>query len=163
MKNYYLKQKVFSIRDSYNVYDENQNLVYYACAKLFSLPRQYKIYRGSDDSLLFTMKRRVFSFMPAYDLFDASGREIANMRKQLAIFSNRIDIQSGDKSYNLEGNIWAHNFTISTPEKTVLNVKKKIISWGDTYEITIEDDSETDKLVAFVVMIDSIYHRRKSK
>ncbi len=162
MQRYYLKQAVFSLRDSFKVFDESQRVVYHAHAKMLSISRQYNIYRSSDERLLFTMKRRLLSFMPVYELCDAAGRQVAIMRKRFAMFKNRIDIEAEGRGYLLEGNIWAHNFTVSSDGKPVLTVRKKLLSWGDTYEIEIAEDGDTDKLIAFVIMIDSIFHRKKS-
>ncbi len=161
MKKYYLKQAVFSIRDSFKVYDESQRVIYHAHAKMLSVSRQYKIYRSPDEKLLFTMKRRLLSFLPVYELYDATARQVAIMRKRFALFKNQIDIETEGRRYLIEGNVWAHNFTISSDRKTVLNVRKKILSWGDTYEIEIAEDGDTDRLIAFVIMLDSIYHRHR--
>lgn len=162
MRRYYLKQAVFSFRDSFKVYDEGERVIYHAHAKLMAIPRQYEIYRSQDEMLLFTMKRRLFSFMPAYELYDAGMRQVAAMSKRFAFFKNIVDIEAEGKKYLLEGNVWAHNFTVSCEGRTVLTVRKRLLSWGDTYEIEVAEDGDTDKLVAFVIMIDSIYHRKGS-
>ena len=163
MKKFYLKQKVFSMRDSFQVFDENQKTVYHAHAKMFSIKRQYRIYRSVDETLLFTMRRRIFSFLPTYELFNAKEEQVALMRNRFAAFKNRIDIEAGEDVYYLEGSVWAHSFTISSNNQIVLAVRKKILAWGDTYEIEVEDAADIDKMIAFVIMIDSIYHRKKSK
>ena len=162
MKKFYLKQKVFSFRDSFKVFDEGQNQVYHAKAKMMSFARQYEIYQSDPEQLLFTMRRRLMSFMPVYELFNAEGERVALMRKRFSAFRNRIDIEAEGKNYSLEGSVWAHNFTISGDIGIVLAVRKKLLSWGDTYEIEIDDRADVDKMIAFVIMIDSIYHRKKS-
>jgi len=162
MKNYYLKQAVFSFADSFKVYDEHQRVAYHARAKLLSVNRQYMIYRGGDDRLLFTMKRRIFSFMPHYDLYDPTDRLIAVMKKRFAFLKNTIDIESTGKHYLLQGSIWAHNFTLACDGQIVLTVQKRILSWGDTYELQVADNADCDKMIAFAIMIDSIYHRKKN-
>ncbi len=162
MKKFYLKQKVFSFRDSFKVFDENQNQVYHANAKMMSFARQYQIYQSNPERLLFTMRRRMLSFLPTYELFNAQGENVAIMRKRFAAFKNRIDIEANNENYTLEGSVWAHNFTIASSKGIVLAVRKKILAWGDTYEIEIDDQADVDKMIAFVVMIDSIYHRKGS-
>ncbi len=163
MKRFYLKQNVFSFRDTFKVFDADQKVVYHAQASFVSLPRQYHIYRSSDDRLLFNMKRRLFHFMPTYELYDATGNVVATMHKQFAFFKNIIDIQSKYGSYSVEGNFWTHVFSIEKDNKVVLAVKKRLLAWGDTYEIEIDDNEDTDMMIAFVIMIDSIYHRGNNK
>ncbi len=162
MKKFYMKQKVFSFRDSFKVYNENQNEVYRAHAKMMSFARQYQIFKSENEQLLFTMRRRLFSFMPRYELFDAENKLVAVMHKRFAAFKNRIDIEAEGQSYLLEGSICAHNFTISNAGEPIVAVRKKLLSWGDTYEIEVADNADIDKMIAFVLMIDSIYHRKKS-
>ncbi len=161
MKNFYLKQAVFSFADAFKVYDENQRVAYHARAKLLSVNRQYTIYRGADDRLLFTMKRKLFSLMPHYELYDPADRLVAVMQKRIAFLKNTIDIESAGKQYRLEGSIWAHNFTLACNGRIVLTVQKRVLSWGDTYELQVADDADCDKMIAFAIMIDSIYHRKE--
>ena len=45
MKQLYLKQKVFSFGEKYNVFDENQNIVYHIKGKVFSLRNKMDMYK----------------------------------------------------------------------------------------------------------------------
>ncbi len=162
MKNFYLKQAVFSFADSFKVFNANQQVAYHARAKLLSLDRQYLIHRGTDDRLLFTMKRRMFSFMPHYELHDPAGHRVASMAKRFAFLKNAIDIESEGRQYVLEGSIWAHDFTLTCDGQIALSVQKRMLAWGDTYELQVADNADCDKMIAFAIMIDSIYHRKKN-
>ena len=158
MKKYYLKQKVFSIRDRYKVFDEEQILAYYCEAKFFSFSHQMDFFKAKDNAHIFTIKRQLFSFLPKYRLLGADGRETAVIQKKFALMKHSFDINTEMGSLKMEGNMWGYDFQVKSDAGLLLEVHKKWLSWGDTYEITIHDESKTDLLIALVLMIDDCLH-----
>ncbi len=158
MKKYYLKQKVFAFRDRYKVYDEQQQITYYCEGKLFSFSRQMDFYKTEGKEHLYTIKRKLFSFMPKYRLLGVNGEETATVQKKFAFMKHKFHIESTLGELEMEGNMWGHDFEVKQGETTLLEVHKKWLSWGDTYEITIHDESKTELLIALMLMIDDCLH-----
>ena len=163
MKKYYLKQKVFAIRDRYKVYDEDQKLAYHCEGKLFSISRRMDFYRSEDKTHLYTIKRKIFTVLPKYFLTTIDGRQVAQINKKWSFVKHKFDIHSEMGELTMEGNFWGHDFNVKLGETLLLEVHKKWISWGDTYEITIHDESKSELLVALVLMIDDCLHDNQNK
>jgi uncharacterized protein YxjI len=158
MKRFYLKQKIFAITDRYKVFDENQIVHYHIDSKLFSIHHKMDFYRTSDSTLLYQLKRQVLTLLPKYYIMDASGDEIAVIHKRLSLLSHRLDITSKLGNFTMVGDFLAHDFSVELNGQTVLDFHKKWISWGDSYEVTIYDDSLTEFLLALVILIDDCLH-----
>jgi uncharacterized protein YxjI len=45
----------------------------------------------------------------------------------------------------------------------VASISKKIISWGDTYEIEIKNEEDKELFMFVVIIIDQVVHERKRR
>ena len=61
----------------------------------------------------------------------------------------------------LDGSLFAHSFTIYENDEVVATIRKKIISWGDTYEIEIFVEENVELLLFTVIVLDQVIHERK--
>ncbi len=163
MKEFYLKQKVFSLRSRYRVLDENEEQLYHCVGKIFSLSRELNFYNTKNEKHLYQMNRKIFAIMPTYFLYNAQGEQVAKARRKFSIGKKLVSIESDHGDFEIEGNFWAHDFRILKDGERVATIQKKYISFGDSYQIQIEDESNTEFFLAMLVMIDAKFHsRRKS-
>ncbi len=158
VKKLYLKQKIFSFADRYKVYDEKQNVVYHCEGKLFSIAHRIDVFDSVKNQQLFTLRRRLFRLMQTYVLTDPQGNEVAQIRRRFSFFKPKIDIEGKFGSLTIDGDLFAHHFSIIQDGTTVVDFSKKWIAWGDSYEITIHPDENTGFFVALVIMIDNALH-----
>ncbi len=163
MKTFYLKQKVFSFTDKYKVYDEKQNVVYHCEGRLLSFSHRMDLFETATNKPLFTIKRQVFSFLPVYHLSTPDGREVATVRKRFTLLKQKLDIDSSFGQYTIEGDFFAHDFTIASETANVVEFRKKWLSWGDSYEIVVHAEQNVEFFVALVVMIDDCLHDNEGK
>lgn len=163
MKKFYLKQKVFSFKDRFKIFDDNQNVAFYCKGKFFSISRKKDFFKADGDVLLFTLKRKVFSFLPKYFILNAQGETIATVKKHFTFMKAKLSIESTIGNFTIQGDVWAHNFTIAMNNESVVTVQKKWISWGDTYEISVFDDRSTALYLAMVIVIDDCLHSNRQR
>ena len=163
MKHFYMKQKVFSFRDRYKIYDENQNVVFHCEGKLFSISQKMKFIETSSEKELYLFRRKVLSFMPTYYMYDMQDKQIAKIQRKFTFLKPKLEIESDFGHFTVEGNYFQLNFTVLEGENEVATVQKKWISWGDSYEISIMDDKNYQFLVAMIILIDRIFHEQKSR
>lgn len=163
MQQFYLKEKVFAIKDSYKFYDDNNNVAYYAKAKFPSLKGKIEFFNASTDQKVFTLQHRLFRVLPVYDLYDENDNNIATIKKHFTFFKQKVSIESSMGNYDLEGNFMAYDFFITKDEKEVVDVHKKIFSFGDAYEILIDEQEPEGFLLAMVLLIDRMFHNRKNR
>jgi len=162
MKKLYLKQKIFSFADRYKVFDEKQKVLFHCEGKLFSFSHRIDILDSEKNKNIFTLRRKLFSFLPHYVLTTPEGEEVAHIHKRFTFLHPKIDIDSKFGNFSIDGDIFAHNFSIQQDGKIVVDFTKKWISWGDSYEITIHPEEQTGFYVALVIMIDNCLHDNRS-
>ncbi|MFP4457938.1 MAG: hypothetical protein ACLFPS_09835 [Clostridia bacterium] len=57
---------------------------------------------------------------------------------------------------SLEGNFFDYDFSISRYGSIVGRIRKEILAWGDTYEISVYDEKYQDLIVALMIAVDCI-------
>ena len=160
MKKFYMKQKVFSFGEKYNIFDENQNVIYHVKGKVFSIHNKLDMYKGEE--MIFHMERKLFRFLPEYTLFTPDGSVLATIKKNFAFFGGKLTITSSYGVMELLGQVWQRDFHLNNDGKEVMSVHKKWISWGDSYEISISDDEKVSFYVALAILIDVIFHQESN-
>ena len=156
---FYIKQKVISLKDRFNVYDENQNVKYTVKGKYFSLLNKLKLL-DEHEELIYHAEKKLFRLLPKYIIFDTNHTQLATIKKQLAL-RPRYEIFMHDKKLNIDGTFLGHNFTISDESGSLASIHKKYISWGDTYEIDIFNETYLNLILFIVIVIDQTLHERK--
>lgn len=159
MKSLYLKQQIFTLVDRYYVYDEAGREVYKIEGQFLSIPKRQVIYDASGKEL-FTLKRVLFSLLPTFVLFEPSGKELAAIRKRLTFFRHQIDIESDFGSYTIEGDFLSHDFSILKNGKWIVQMHKKWLSWGDAYEMQLDEGENEAFLCALVIAVDQAVHEQ---
>lgn len=164
MKYVYLKQKVFALRDEYHVYDEQQNIVYQAKGKFISLNSHKDIFRAGESTPLYTIRQKILTFVPTYFLYDSNGKQVAKLAQQLlAFFGVKFNLLINGKPYQLDGDFFGFNYSIKDEQGIVVQIRKKLLAWGDTYEIGIDDDFDETLAVSVVLMIDDFIDDKRKQ
>ena len=157
---FYVKQKLFSARNKFTIFNENEEEAYKVEGKMFSF-KNYLELRRMDDSVVYSTQKKLMSFLPKYTVYDTVGEEIAKIFKKFA-FRPRFDVFTGDERFYIEGSVFAHSFGITNGEQTVAEIKKKVFKLTDSYEIEIFEEKESELFLFIVIMIDQILHEGKN-
>jgi len=162
----YLKQKVFSIGEKYTFYDENQNVIFTSKGSFFKIPKRYQIFSAeAPETPIVDITRAVFAMTPQFQVKDpASGNLLCKVNQRFRLGSPRFNVETPVGMHEIIGKILAHDFKIEDPNKEViLTVKRKWISWGDTYEIFFNPQKVSAKIAAALVLtIDCAIHSNNS-
>ena len=64
--------------------------------------------------------------------------------------------------YYVDGSFYGHSFGVyDNRNNLVASISKKYISWGDTYEIDVQDENNLEVLLFMVIIIDQVIHEKK--
>lgn len=153
----YLKQRVFTLIDSYDIYDSTQMPVYSVKRRYLEFPPGFDIYTNSGESI-FSVRRHYKFFVRSYDILH-NGMSVATLDQRFSLFERAFDITTvtGD-TFAVEGDYFAWNFTITKNGMPYASIKKVLLSWGDSYEIDVYDDRECAFATALVIAIDDTFH-----
>ncbi|MGP6146743.1 LURP-one-related/scramblase family protein [Jeotgalibaca sp. A122] len=149
---YYIKQQVFSWRDRFTVKDEKGKDVYFVEGELFSWGKKIDVADASGNVVLH-IKQNLWNWLPNYTLF-MHGHEVATVKKELSFLKPRYSIFGPD--WEVEGNIWEHDYQIWENDALVATITKEWFTWGDSYELDIEDDSNMLLALGIIITIDCV-------
>ncbi len=160
MNTYYIKQKVFSLKDRYFVYDKDEQPVYEVNGKFFSVGAELTIsdLNGSD---LYRIKQRVLSFLGAYDIYE-NEHLCASIKRQASFFRPKLTVESNENNYKIEGDFWDYNFSITKDGHTIGLIKKEWFTFGDSYKLTVNDSESEALFITLVIAIDHCLHNNKN-
>ena len=78
----YMKQKMLSFKQDFNIVDSNQKPVYKVDGEFLSLGRKLHIINMETNEEVALVKQKVLSLMPQVDVF-VRGQEVASIRKRI--------------------------------------------------------------------------------
>ncbi|MCR5792611.1 MAG: LURP-one-related family protein [Lachnospiraceae bacterium] len=156
---FYIKQKVFSWADRFNVTDENGETRYSVKGELISIGKQLHIYDNADREVAF-IQQKVLSFKPRFFVF-VNGEQIAEIVKEFTLFRPKYSILG--KGWVVNGDFWDHDYVITEEGNTVASVHKVWMSWGDSYELNLVDTNDEVGLLAVILAIDAVMDAQESR
>ncbi len=148
----YMKQKVFSWKDKFHIFDENQEEKFYAESEVFTLGKKLHLYNNAKNEVCF-IHQKVFSFLPRY-FVNINGEDRAEVVKKFTFFKHEYIVNG--IGWQVHGDFLSHEYTIENNGFIVANISKKWLSWGDTYEIDIANPQDEILSIAIVLIIDAI-------
>lgn len=156
---YMIKQKVFSLKDSFTIQNEMNQNCFKVTGKLLSVGKKLYLTDMQDHELFF-IEQRLLKLMPEYKILE-NGKEVAQVKKNFTLFKPSFNITSVYGNFTIEGKFTAYDFKIFKEGKTVAEISKKFFSISDTYGISIADGENDAFLLTLVIVIDQVIHDAK--
>ena len=100
--------------------------------------------------------------MPKYYIFDPHGDQLAEIQRKFG-FKPKFVITIGNEELKVEGSFWGHSFGVFKGEQEVASISKQVLSFGDTYEIEVHDETKTELYLFLVIIIDQTLHEQKGR
>ena len=150
MRQLYIKQKVFSLSGKFSVKDEQENEVYFVEGSFLRIPKTFSITDSARKEVALITKK-TFSFLPTF-FVEVSGQETVTIKKHFSFLKSRYSIDA--VGMEVRGNWWDMNFEVDQNGEVIGSVRKKWFTWGDSYQLQIENEETEPLLVALVVAID---------
>lgn len=153
---YAIKQKLFSLADSFTITDENGRAAYVVKGQLLSFGKKLRMFDTAENELCY-IEQKIFRLLPEYDIYIA-GDLYANVKKRFALFRNDFDVTSKVGNYEVVGDFLAYEFTIVKSGSEVARISKKFFALTDTYGVEISQGEEAVALLALAIVIDMVCH-----
>ncbi|MCB0089790.1 MAG: LURP-one-related family protein [Caldilineaceae bacterium] len=156
---YVLKERLFSLRDSYYIRGENGEDAFEVTGHLVSLRDKLSL-RDLNGNDLATMTKKLLALRPIYtisrpDLPDAKVKKdfINIMREGFS-----VDMEGGLPDLRIQGDILDHNYNITRDGALVAQVSKKWVSLRDSYTVDVGTGEDAVLLLACAIVVDRIVH-----
>lgn len=146
-----IKQRVFSWSDTYDIYDEDENPKYYVEAEIFSWGHQLHVYDCFNNEIGI-IHQKVFSFLPEFSI-EINGEIVGTIYKNFTFFKNNYEVDF--KGWKVEGNYTGWNYDVYDGDELIVNISKKLFTWGDTYVLDFVDEKDEIDGLMLVIAIDA--------
>ena len=146
----YIKEKVFSWGDKFNVTDELGRERYVVEGEVFSWGKKLHIYDMQGNEAAF-IQQKLWTFRPKYDVF-VNGEMIAEIIKEISFFKSYYTVEG--LGWDVEGSFWEHEYEVTKNDVPIVRISKEGMTWGDCYELDIAEIVDEVAALAVVVTID---------
>ncbi len=153
---YYMKQKVFSWKDRFSIYDETGKECCYVVGKAFSFGKKLTLFDSSGKELNY-IRQELFSFRSRYEI-SRQNVPLAEVVKQITFFRPAYDIRGLD--WEVQGDFFDHTYEITHGGALVARVSKQWFTLGDAYEIETAPGQDDALILSIVVVIDACLENR---
>lgn len=147
----YIKQKVFSWRDKFSIYNANGAVRYYVKGEAFTLGKKLHLYAQNGEELAY-IEQRIFSFLPKYYIFKGE-LQVAEVVKEFTFFKPKYTVCGPE--WQVRGDFFDHRYEVTDGMRSIASVSKKWFSLGDAYEIDLGGDVDEILSVAVCLVIDA--------
>ena len=150
-----LKEKVFTLKERFNVTDEQEQPLYSVEGKFFSWGHQLDIEDASGAHMAH-IKQKVFALLPRY-FITCDGMEEMELKGHLNIIHPHYTLETPDGDWEVRGDFLHYEYTIQKGEETIATVTKKWLSFGDSYTLDVAEDRNVVPALCVMVALDCIF------
>lgn len=147
---YTLKQRFLSWLDSYDIYDENDNVAFSVEGK-FALGHSFEVY-DSSHNLIGEIKQKLLSLTPTFEIYKL-GECVGTIKKEFTFFTPKFDIDY--RNWRMKGDIWEWDYEIYAGDTLVATCQKELFNFTDTYVFDVFNEEDIDDVLMVVVAIDA--------
>ncbi len=148
----YMKQRVFSWADRFTIKDEYGADKYYVEGQVFSFGKKLRVYDLVGNEVVY-IEQQVFTFLPRFYVY-VNGSKVAEIVKEFSFFTPRYSVEG--LGWDVEGSFMAHDYWINKNGNEIIRISKEWMTWGDSYQIDIQEKEDEIIALAVVLAIDCI-------
>lgn len=151
----YIKQRIFSWTDSYDVYDSSGEARYEVRAALFSLGHQIHVYdkrRGEGSEEVGFIRQKLFALLPTFEIV-IGGRVQGVIRKKFTLFRENYEVDY--RGWDVEGDFLGWDYRVVQNGREVVGITKELWNWSDTYTLRYADPANEIPGLLLVLAIDA--------
>ena len=156
----YIRQKIFSWRDKYQIWNESGTPVYFVEGEFFSFGAKLHLL-DKTGAELYRIEQQIFRFMPEYHIYKGDTL-CAVVKKKFMLFGHAIDIDSDFGQFAIDGNFWGMDFTNSTNGVVIGAISKEWFNFADCYELDIASETDPGFFTTLVIAIDHCIHNESN-
>lgn len=147
-----MKEKKFSIRDSFKIQDGNGNDKYQVIGEFLDTGTLHiKDVAGNE---IAHIEQKIFALKPKFSFFVGKDK-VGEIVKDMSILGAKYHI-TGLVDWKIKGDISDHKYSILDGKKTIVTVSKKRLALTGTYVFDIEDEANEIPALAAVLAMDYV-------
>ena len=148
----YIKQRLFSWTDSYDVYDETGEPRYEVRAKLFAFGHQIHVFDKRTGAEVGSIHQKLFAFLPQFDIV-VNGRVHGTVRKEFTFLRPRYRVDY--RNWEIEGDFMGWDYRVMAGNTQIMSISKELFNWTDTYVLRYTNPANELPGLLLVIAIDA--------
>lgn len=147
----YIQQRVFAIGDKFEIYSEAGNVAFYVEGFNF-LGHQRTVYDANDNEVGY-IQQKLMRLTPSFEVYLSGRGLLGQVSKKITLFFNDYNVDYND--WYISGDLFGWNYEIADNNRSIASISKKIVSFGDCYEIDIPNAGDVEEVIMLVLAIDA--------
>lgn len=145
------KQRFLSWLDSYDIYDESENVVYTVKGQL-SWGHKLVIYDAAGREVGM-VSQKIFTFLPKFEIYKG-GQYIGCLNRELSFFKPHYNLDYN--GWHIDGSIMEWDYQVLDGiGNNIASVSKELFKFTDTYVLNINNPQDALDVLMFVLAIDA--------
>lgn len=161
---YILKERIFSLRESYYIRNEQGDNLLEVTGRLIGL-RDKLTLRDLGGNEVATVTKHLIALRPTYTIA-RPGQPDATVKKDFINILREgfsVDMAGGLPDLRIQGDIFEHTYSILRQGVPVAQVAKKWVSLRDSYAVDIAEGEDPVLLLACAIVVDRITHEEEDE
>ena len=161
---YILKERIFSLRESYYIRNEQGDNLLEVTGRLIGL-RDKLTLRDMGGNEVATVTKHLIALRPTYTIVRPDQPDATVKKDFINILREgfSVDMAGGLPDLRIQGDIFEHDYSIARQGVTVAQVAKKWISLRDSYMVDVADGEDPVLLLACAIVVDRITHEEEEE
>lgn len=156
---FYLKKKVFSHGNDYEIADEQNSVIYTAKGDVFSREARFHLYNTSGRELVNIVEQRGANAR-TYEI-DVNGSIHGTLKKESTWKNTTIEVDSNQGKFEVSKAFSGDDYEISFNHSQIGTVKKDTTSFYGSYVLTLHREDYVEFFVAMLLAIDNLLEHEK--
>jgi uncharacterized protein YxjI len=156
---YTLKERIFSLRESYYIQDETGQNAFEVRGRLISLRDSLTLHDLKSGEEI-KIQEKMLSLRPVYTIQRPNLPDVS-VRKDFINFLREgftIDLPGNQTDLRIQGDILDLSYTITRDGTTVAQASKKWISLRDSYVVDVATGEDPVLIIACAIIVDRMAH-----
>lgn len=154
---YQIKQRAFSLADSYNITDDQGQPVFQVQGQVLSLGHALDL-RDMQGTPLAHIQQRLLSWTATYEITRNGQPALTVQQEAFSFLHPRFDAEGPAGTFVMEGDWNNQNYRIKALAGAGAQISREWARMTDTYGIEIDEGADTPTLLCLAIVMDEVSH-----
>lgn len=155
---YYIKQSVMTLTERFTIKNEYGEDVFRVEGSFLKIPKSFSIYDMNGQQIVY-IEKQLFRWLSRYDV--TYDNKFVTVKREFTFFKTEVSLEG--LNWRLQGDYWDHNYQVIEGNMPIMSLSKHWFTWGDSYELDIENTHDAPLCIAIAIIIDRIQAEQNNR
>ena len=152
-----IKQRVFSLADTFDITDAQCSPAYQARGEAFSFGNRLALLDGQGVEVA-RIQQKVLSLSSEYDISQGGATALVFKQDGWHPFHPQYAVDGPAGSYQMQGDWLGREYSISADERQVAQISQRFSWVTSTYGVEVADGADAPLLLCLAIVVDEVAH-----